>query len=55
MKTSVVVKEMLICQWFLISRDLDNGNNFVQSDLCVTILFNKLWKSSGEKLFAGEY
>ena len=38
-----------------ISRNLDNGNDFVQSDLCIAILFNKLWNSSGEKLFAGEY
>ena len=34
---------------------LDNENTFVQSDLCIAILFNKLWNSSGEKLFAGEY
>ena len=42
MKGSVVVKEMLICQKFLISSDLDNHNVFVQSDLCIAYLFNKL-------------
>ena len=46
MKSSVVLEEMLICQCFLISRDLDNANNFVQSDFCIAILFNKFLKSS---------
>ena len=44
MKSSVVVKTMLICQGFRFSSDLDNGNIFVPSDLCIAILFKKIVK-----------
>ena len=47
MKSSVVLKAMLICQGFQFSGDLDIGNAFIQSDLCIAISFNKLWNSSG--------
>ena len=54
MKNSVVVKEMLICQWCLISRDLDNGNDFVQSDLYISF-FLIICETVVVKIFAGEY
>ena len=38
---------MLIRQGFRFSIDLDIGNAFAQSALCITILFKELWNSRG--------
>ena len=34
-----MAKGMLLCQGFQFSTDLDIGNVFVESDLCIAILF----------------
>ena len=59
MKSSIKVKATLICQGFRFSSDLHVGAAFVQSDLCIAILFNKhetlAVKSSDQFLLVGDY
>ena len=54
-----MVKAMLVCQRFPFACDLDVGNAFVQSDLCIAILFKNCETVAVKKfdhfLLVGEY